>query len=156
MTEFYIDIYFTYQVICKLMKQISPSVEFLLLLAKFEAIVSRRLDARLGGIGFTEFQILYHLSNAEDEKMRRVDLAEQIGLTASGITRLLLPMEKIGLVKKQTDSSDARVSYVSLAKGGKQKLVEGMERAELFVEDVLPGLDAKKVQDLSKVLGLLA
>ena len=137
------------------MEHVNSGVEFLLAAAKFEAIVSRKLDARLGGIGFTEFQILYHLSQAEDEKMRRVDLAEQMGLTASGITRLLLPMEKIGLVKKQTESTDARVSYVSLAKGGKQKLVEGMERAELFVQDVLPGLDTKKTQELSKLLHML-
>lgn len=149
----YIDIYFTYQVIYNYMQQENTSIEFLLALAKFEAIISRKLDARLGGIGFTEFQILYHLSLAENEKMRRVDLAENIGLTASGITRLLLPMEKIGLIKKQADETDARVSYVILAKGGKQKLVEGMERAELFVEDTLPTLlDVKKLQDLLKIL----
>lgn len=134
------------------MEHMSSGVEFLLAVSKFEAIVSRKLDARLGGIGFTEFQILYHLSQAEGEKMRRVDLAEQIGLTASGITRLLLPMEKIGLVKKQADTTDARVSYVSLAKGGKQKLVEGVERAELFVEDTLSQSDMKKLQEFSKLL----
>jgi len=52
--------------------------------------------------------------------MRRSDLAELVGLSPSGITRLINPMEKIGLVKKEENFRDARVSLVTLSAAGKK------------------------------------
>ena len=83
------------------MKTISPSLGFFFNLAKIQAVMARKFDSKLNGLGLNEFIILYNLSLAEGSEMRRIDLAEKIGLTASGITRLLLPMEKIGLVKRR-------------------------------------------------------
>ncbi len=121
------------------MTEIKPSLQFFLELARIQAIMARRFDSRLGGgLGLSDFVILYHLSQAEDEKMRRVDLAEKIGLTASGITRLLAPMEKIGLIQREKDARDARVSYVMLAPGGKRLLSERLEKAELLADEVIP------------------
>ncbi len=134
------------------MSKLNPSITFCFGLAKFQAEINRRLDARLGGIGFNECIILYILSQAENEKMRRIDLAEKIGLTASGITRLLLPMEKIGLVKRESNKLDARVSYVVLAPGGKNKLTEALERLEIFCEDFIPVQKTKKIEEFSKLL----
>lgn len=134
------------------MKNINSAVKFCFDLAKFQTELSRRFDARLGGIGFNELVILYHLNNSDNQKIRRIDLAEKVGLTASGVTRLLLPMEKVGLVKKVASQRDARVSYVRIAPGGQTKLKEGLERAEIFCEAmVLPG-NLKKVEDVSKLL----
>lgn len=65
-------------------------------------------------------------------------------------------MEKIGLVKREADKNDARVSYVTLGAGGKQKLVEGMERAELFVEETIPAGKLKKLEDVTKLLAEIA
>ena len=48
--------------------------------------------------------------------MRRIDLAERIGLSASGVTRLVNPMEKNHLVEKEINPRDARVSLVHLSK----------------------------------------
>jgi DNA-binding MarR family transcriptional regulator len=96
-----------------------------------------------------EFIILGELSQAEG-KLRRIDLAERIGLTASGVTRLLLPMEKIGLVRREANKDDARSSLVVLASGGKRKLEEALTRAEEFCEDNLPEDD--NLQELSKYL----
>lgn len=132
------------------MTKINSSIQFCFDIAKFQTKLSRRLDARLGGIGFNELAILYHLNQADEQKMRRIDLAEEIGLTASGVTRLLLPMEKIGLIKKEINERDARVSYVKLAPGGKTKLEEGLERAEIFFEEIISKDKTKKIEDLSK------
>lgn len=134
------------------MKKIHGGVEFLLQMAKINAVFTRKLDSRLGGLGFTEFVLLYYVSQAEGGRMRRTDLAEKMGLTVSGITRLLLPMEKIGLIKREADTTDARVSYVVLGASAKQKLAEGMERAELFVEEVVPSVKLKKLETFSKLL----
>ena len=41
------------------------------------------------------------MNNSKTKSMRRVDLAQSLGLTASGETRLVAPMEKIGLIQKK-------------------------------------------------------
>ena len=52
------------------------------------------------------------LNEASTHSLKRIDLAEQVGLSASGVTRMLLPMEKIGLISKEEGARDARVSLV--------------------------------------------
>jgi DNA-binding MarR family transcriptional regulator len=134
------------------MPKITQSLQFFLCIDKIHNVMSRRFDGRLGGLGFKEFIILFYLSQAGEEKMRRIDLAEKVGLTASGITRLLLPMEKVGYIKKETHETDARASYVILASGGKRKLSEAIERAEIFMEDIIPQAKVKKMEALSEEL----
>ena len=134
------------------MKSISSSLKFVFNLAKVQALLSRRFDGSLGGLGFNEFIILYYLATAPDEKLRRIDLAGKIGLTASGVTRILGPMEKVGYVKRESNPNDARVSYAILAPGGKRRLEEELERAEYLTQEIIPERKAKKVNELSDLL----
>lgn len=137
------------------MSDISPSLKFVINLAKVQSLLSRRFDGSLGGLGFTEFVILYHLFTAPEEKMRRIDLAGKMGITASGITRLLLPMEKVGYVKRETNPNDARVSFVILAQGGKRRFQESVERAELITQEIIPDKQTQKILELSETLLIL-
>lgn len=137
------------------MKKINAYARFVLDLAKTQAILSRRFDSGLGGISLNEFTILHNLSIASDEKMRRIDLANKIGLTASGVTRLLLPMEKIGLVKSGESEDDARARYVMIAPGGRRKLQEAAERLEILMEDLVPAEKNRKLAELSDFLAEL-
>jgi DNA-binding MarR family transcriptional regulator len=137
------------------MVSINHAVKFFVDLAKVQAVANRRFDNGLGGLGFNEFIILFHLSQAEGEKMRRIDLAEKIGLTASGVTRLLLPMEKVGLVKKEVNKNDARSSLVMMAAGGRRKLEEGIERAELLASDIIPPEKRGELKGVSSFLAEL-
>lgn len=72
------------------------------------------------GLGLSDYLVLNQLVSAPNQKMRRNDLAERVGLSPSGITRLLNPLEKIGLVEKESNPRDARVSLVALSDAGKQ------------------------------------
>jgi DNA-binding MarR family transcriptional regulator len=135
---------------------ITPSLQFFLHLAKVHAVAARRFDSGLGGLGFSDFLILHHLSLASGEKMRRVDLADKIGLTASGITRLLAPMEKVGYIRREAEAQDARVSYVVLAPGGKRYLGEALEDAEDRAKTMLNGADADLIAPAAKLLETLA
>lgn len=137
------------------MTTISPSVQFFLHLAKAQSVLGRRFDSGLNGLSQSDFMILYHLSRAKDGKMRRIDLAEKVGLTASGVTRLLAPMEKVGLVRRERNADDARVSEVSLASGGKTRLENTLEYAELLAEDLTPPGKAKKLEEFSEILMML-
>ena len=152
-----LDIYLTYKVYKQIqMASISNSVKFFLELSKIQAVMNRRFDNGLGGLGFNEFIILYNLSQAENKQMRRIDLAEKIGLTASGVTRLLLPMEKVGLVLSGSLESDARVRSVQLASGGERKLAEALERAEFLSQEILTSAGIKKIDTLTDSLIKLA
>lgn len=137
------------------MQKISKQLKFFINLSMVQARVQKSFDSGLGnGVGFTDFLILYLLSIAPEQKMRRVDLAEKISLSASGVTRMLLPMEKIGLVSRAESIQDARVSYVKLAPAGKRLLEEALDRAELKSEELLPHTEAKNLTDISQIFSL--
>ena len=87
--------------------------------------VTRELSVRLQrahGLTLNDYEVLLHLSRAEGGRMRRVDLAESVLLTASGITRLLDGLERAGDVCKETCESDRRVSYAKLTDAGRARL----------------------------------
>ena len=131
------------------MKPLTPQLKFLLWLARAQAIITRAFDNKLGGgLSFSDFQVLYYLSCAHEERMRRIDLAEKMALTASGITRMLAPMEKIGLIKREDSERDARVSYVKLATGGRALLRERLGDAELIAAEMFPVGEGKQAADL--------
>ena len=131
------------------MSSLSPTLSFFLSL-------SRKMDAKLGGIGFSDFLILYALSIAPEKRMRRIDLADSIWLTASGITRLLLPMEKIGLIRREAHDGDARVSFVSIAPGGWKKLEEAIERAEIFCKDTIHPLENPEIEQANNIISKIS
>jgi DNA-binding MarR family transcriptional regulator len=132
------------------------SLTILINIMKVQSVISRRFD-RLNahGIGFSDFVILSLLEKVPGEKMRRIDLAEKIGLTASGVTRLLSPLEKVGLVNRESNLRDARVSYVVLTVAGKKLYEEAKHTAELIANDLLPPLKANDLKVLSETLFLL-
>jgi DNA-binding MarR family transcriptional regulator len=134
------------------MSNSSSQVSFFLELAKAQNHIGRRFDCGLGGLSLNWFVILHALNAAEDQRMRRIDLAEKVGLTPSGVTRLLAPMEKIGLIKREAADQDARVSYVALAPGGKRTYEEGLERAEVLAEDILSATGIKDTQKFTEAL----
>jgi DNA-binding MarR family transcriptional regulator len=94
-------------------------------LLRGHAALTRALNAELvadHGLTLNDYEVLLRLSRAPERKMRRVDLADQVLLTASGITRLLDGLQASGYVDKAACSSDARVTYAVLTDSGHAKL----------------------------------
>ncbi|MTV38715.1 MarR family winged helix-turn-helix transcriptional regulator [Duganella radicis] len=138
---------------------ISPSLEFTLRLARAQATLVRRLDQVLGGyhgISFSDFMLLHYLNRAPGGRLRRVDLAERQGLTASGVTRTLLPLEKIGLVERQQDPRDARVAYAAITATGREMLTNATTVADQISKDLLRSCPPAQFDDVSKALALIA
>jgi DNA-binding MarR family transcriptional regulator len=111
-------------------------------LLRAHASAKRELSTQLQdehGLTINDYECLLLLSHAEDGSMRRVDLANELLLTPSGVTRLLDGLQDAGYVCKGTCSSDARVSYAVLTDTGRKKLEEASQShlaavAELFGE----------------------
>ncbi|QAU33720.1 MarR family transcriptional regulator [Janthinobacterium sp. 17J80-10] len=136
-----------------------PSLEFCLRLARAHAVLMRRLDnalSNLHGLSFSDFMVLFHLQRAPGSRLRRIDLAERLGLTASGVTRTLLPLEKLGLVARQPDPRDARVGYASITEAGQRLLADAMVAVESISQEATQSVPGNQMDAFSRLLGQLA
>lgn len=137
----------------------NPSLEFCLRLTRAYATLTRRLDnalSNLHGLSFGDFMVLYYLDRAQGKRLRRIDLAERLGLTASGVTRTLLPLEKLGLVSRQPDPRDARVGYASLTDAGQQLLAYALVSVEPIAQEAIQNVAPEQIDALSLLMGQLA
>jgi DNA-binding MarR family transcriptional regulator len=92
--------------------------------------LTRQLNAQLlqqHGLTINDFEVLVLLNGAEEQAMRRVDIAEAVVLSPSGVTRLLKGLESSGWVEKRACATDARVTYASLTESGQAKLDEASD-----------------------------
>lgn len=136
---------------------IIPSMELAISLSLLHSKLIKRLDQQLSvhGVSFSEYLVMYHLHDAPNRTMRRIDLAECVGMTASGVTRLLLPMEKIHLTERVRNQRDARVSLVRLSDAGEQLFLDatvGLQHAtDAFLQPLTDTQTARFI-GLTKVL----
>jgi DNA-binding MarR family transcriptional regulator len=96
-------------------------------LLRGHAASTRALSAELvaeHGLTINDYDCLLHLSRADGRRMRRVDLAEKLMLTASGVTRLLEGLEVADLVRRASCETDRRVVYAEMTEAGRQRLEE--------------------------------
>ena len=101
--------------------ELEPFVNFL----RAHSAVVRELSSELvaaHGLTINDYEVLLRLSRAEGNRMRRVDLAQEVLLTPSGITRLLEGLERSGFVERVACKEDLRVSYAQLTTAGRTKL----------------------------------
>jgi len=94
-------------------------------LLRAHASATRELSTQLQaehGLTINDYEALLFLSHAENGAMRRVDLAGELLLTPSGVTRLLDGLQEAGYVCKGQCPGDARVSYAVLTDAGRRKL----------------------------------
>ena len=134
-----------------------PSTDAFANLAAAYATLTRELSASLveqHGLTINDYGCLLLLSRAGEEGMRRIDLANELRLSPSGITRLLDRLEDQGLVGKGACKEDARVSYAILTEAGLSKL---REAAPGHVEDIDRRigavLDEDEMRTLIELLG---
>lgn len=90
-------------------------------------VFKARLSGEFGsvhGLSVSEFFLLLHLDNAPLNRLPRVELAKRLHVSASTVTRMAAPMEKLGLVGRQADDRDARLAFVVLTEAGRTRLSE--------------------------------
>jgi DNA-binding MarR family transcriptional regulator len=108
------------------------------------------------GLTINDYEALLHLAQAEEGRMRRVDLAERLILTASGVTRLLDGLERAGWVERASCSSDRRVTYAVLTATGRKKLQEAANSHIAGVRTLFEErFSADEIETLARLLGRL-
>jgi DNA-binding MarR family transcriptional regulator len=137
---------------------ISDEQQLALALADAWHRLEKKLDSNLGairGISLAEYRLLRALADAPGAWASRVDLAQSVGLTPSGVTRALRPMEKLGYVSTAKSKRDARLALATLTPAGN----ELVENASAVVNDTMKSIMERapnvreQLKELIKVLG---
>jgi DNA-binding MarR family transcriptional regulator len=128
-------------------------------LARAHTVLKRELAAEVltpRGLTMSDFETLMYLSDANENRLRRVDLVERLMLTPSGVTRLLEGLQEAGLVENVQCDDDARVTWARLTADGIELLVCVGESYARRLRELFDGkLDADEVARLSELLGKL-
>src|SRR4051812_6219520 len=139
--------------------QTSPAIEAFVRLVRAGVMVPRQLSEQLNadhGLSINAYEALLHLARSPDSQMRRVDLANSLLLTASGVTRLLDGLEREGLVGRELCESDRRVSYAVLTKAGRDKLREASKSHTRQIRELMGAhFDDDELTDLATMLDRL-
>ena len=136
------------------------ALDVCLRLGQAHAALAKRFDRSLSahhGISYGDFVLLTHLGRAPGGRLRRIDLATAVGMTASGVTRALGPLERIGLVEREANPRDARVAYAALTETGRRVLDDVHVSAERVADSVLAdtGWSAEDLAALSRLAARL-
>jgi DNA-binding MarR family transcriptional regulator len=118
----------------------STAIEAFVRLVRAHAAVTRQLSAQLSAdhrLNLSAYEALLRLARAPDSRMRRVDLANGLLLSAGGVTRLLDGLERDGFVAREECSSDRRVSYAVLTEAGRAKLREASKSHTRQIRELL-------------------
>lgn len=88
---------------------------------RLPAVLNRELQADQQ-LSLSDFDVLVHLSEAEDGRLRMSALADQLAWEQSRLSHHLGRMEKRGLVYREPCPQDARGSFACLAELGRVRL----------------------------------
>jgi len=105
----------------------------------------RRLDDELRqehGLSLPEYEALMHIGRAPERRVRMSQLAQQVLLSKSGVTRLIDRLVADGFVERSTCSSDARGAEAVLT-------VAGLNRLRAAAETHLRGIERYFVSALT-------
>ena len=128
-------------------------------LMRAHASATRHLNARLSadhGLTISDFEVLLRLGQAADRRLRRVDLAGELLLTASGMTRLLDGLEQAGYVERASCPGDRRVVHAVLTDAGLEKLRDAATTHFAQVDDLFSArYEEHELDDLAALLSRL-
>jgi len=96
-------------------------------LVRAQASLSRRLDAELErshGIALSSFEALQLLDEQPDGRMRMRDLAVEMNISRSGLTRLVDRLARDGMIERCTCQHDARGAYACLTDRGRERTAQ--------------------------------
>lgn len=128
-------------------------------LMRAQTVLRRELEAEVltpRGLTINDFEALLHLSRAEDQRLRRIDLVDRLMLTPSGVTRLLEGLAEAGLTENRQCEGDARVTWAQLTPDGAETLAcVGVSHTARLRSLFRDSLSEDEVEQLSELLGRL-
>ncbi len=120
------------------------------------ALVMRNLEHRIKAdqaIPATWFDVLLHLHEAPESRLRIGALAQSLVLTASNATRLFDRLEKANYLRREAIPTDRRGAYIVMTEEGKAAFLRTLPGNRTRVDEVfLSHLNDKDFRDLHLAL----
>jgi len=94
-------------------------------LQRAQVTIMRKIEAELlerHDLPLASFDVLQQLAQTPRQRLRMNDLADQVLLSRSGLTRLVDRLEREGLVERHACPSDARGLFAVLTGSGRRRL----------------------------------
>ncbi|WP_016696809.1 MarR family winged helix-turn-helix transcriptional regulator [Actinoalloteichus spitiensis] len=118
------------------------------------ARVTRCLEADLIAkqrLSLAAYDVLVHLAEAPEQRLRMTELADAVLLSRSGVTRLVDRLERVGLVRRVRVDTDGRGVMAVLTKQGKDRLRMAVSThlagVSQYFTSVLPGEELGSLAD---------
>lgn len=122
---------------------------------RLERIFARTIVDR-AGMPYPRFELLLRLARTPGEQLTMSELADQLGVTSGGATRLVDKVAADGLVARRACSEDRRVSHVALTETGREVIGEVLtwHRADL-ARELTDRLEPDEQAELDRLLDKL-
>jgi DNA-binding MarR family transcriptional regulator len=131
----------------------------LLQIFRVAALAEERAEGALGsihGLGLKDVLLMRHIAGADGGRLSRVELAKRLHVSASTITRLAAPLEKIGVIERHVDLRDSRFTYVGLTAAGAELLANAEATLALAAQRLVAQRWSDAERDsLNQLLGRL-
>ncbi len=124
-------------------------VQWLSDLIRLEIVLWERVDARLREeheLPLSFFESLYFISRSRDSGLRIGDLAQALGVTVGGTSKLADRIERAGLIRREPDPDDRRASRVALTPTGRRKLAAAVKTYEVELASALDSVLSRTEQ----------
>lgn len=109
------------------------------------------------GLDFGDYQLLVMLSEAPDHRLRMCDLADQLRLTRSGLTRRMDGVLKKKLVSRTKSTEDGRVAFAQLTPKGFETLKNAApHHVDSVRERMIDLMSPAELKAFSSVFGKVA
>jgi DNA-binding MarR family transcriptional regulator len=106
--------------------------------AGLEALLARHLDSY--GLPRVWLEVLLRVARSPRGELRMADLAAQVALSPSGLTRAVDKIEEAGLVSRVSCPSDRRGAFVRLTEAGRERLEAIIPAHLTHLEESFTGL----------------
>ena len=129
-------------------------------LLRLNARILRELDAdlvRSHGLAASSYDVMIQLALAPRRRLRMTELAEEVLMSPSGLTRVVDQLEREGLVERERRGDDARSFDAVLTPEGRKRLKSANEAhlarvRELFL-DRLSDAQLEQLVDIWSAVG---
>jgi len=102
------------------------------------ALSYRKIDEGLhtaGCLSFDDYDVLLTVNEADEQVMRMSELAEQVLLSKSGMSRRVARLVERGLLHREQCAQDGRVFWVSLTPSGRKSLGKAWDVYSSLIEE---------------------
>jgi DNA-binding MarR family transcriptional regulator len=119
--------------------------------AHLSARLNRELQAG-SGLSLSDYDVLVHLTDVPEGRLRSFELAEGLQWEKSRVSRQVARMAERGLVAKEAAPEDGRGAYVTLTRAGRRAIEDAAPaHVELVRRLLFDGLTAAQVRTLESI-----